>query len=106
MIEDTYGLQTDDLSSAARILATALDCVFTLCENDSRGGDYFRLDGEDWKNIYLLQKNFIAEEDAWAENSFLNWRFIFYANHRTEEEAKVVRQKLSSIGVNLLRSRP
>ena len=104
MIEDTYGLQADDLSSAERLITTALNCVFTLCENDSRGGDYFRFDDGNGENIYLLQNNFIAEENVWREDDFRNWAYILYATQRTEGEAMAIREKLLKSGAKLLRS--
>jgi len=104
MIEDTYGLKTDDLLSAASNLADALNCKFTHCENDARGGDYFRFDRVDGKNFFLLQKNFIAEEGLWKESEFQEWPLLLYANYSTENEAITVREKLLSSGAALLRS--
>jgi hypothetical protein len=105
-LEDTYGLNADDLFSAERTAAAALNCAFRLCENDSRGGDYFRFDDESGRNLYLLQENFVPDEDAWVEPMHQDLKFVLYTNFEDMEKREVARRKLVEGGAQLLRSRP
>lgn len=78
-IYDLYGVLSDDIEAAQKILETALNIQFEIRNSDYQGGDYFQWGKADNEH-FVLKRNIDPFDGQPAEMSFPVYKVLFYVN--------------------------
>lgn len=73
-----FGLRSNDLHAARRIIEGALGVQMVLHESDYLG-EYYCF-GDVGAEHFILQKNYDDVEGEWTEPNFSNYDFLLYVN--------------------------
>ena len=80
-VYDLYGFVSDDIDNLALVLGEILQ-IELKPHHSAFLGDYYRY-GRIVEESFILQKNYVFQENDWTEPQFMNFPCLFYVN-RTE----------------------